>query len=104
MLLRILPARPALKITEQIFNREEAPVINLRIDKDHRTIGIIRDSAFQFYYPDNIEALKAAGASVVFISPFADDDFPDVDALYIGGGFRKPMRKFWLKRKISGKN
>jgi cobyrinic acid a,c-diamide synthase len=75
-----------LKMTEQ-FIKEEAPAYKLRIDKDCPTIGIIRDSAFQFYYPDNIEALRAAGASVVFISPFADDDFPNVDALYIGGGF-----------------
>jgi cobyrinic acid a,c-diamide synthase len=75
-----------LKIEEQLF-QTEAHVDKLRIDKDCPTIGIIRDSAFQFYYPDNIEALMAAGASVVFISPFAENDFPDVDALYIGGGF-----------------
>lgn len=75
-----------LKMAEQLI-KEESPVHRIRIDKDSPTIGIIRDSAFQFYYPDNIEALRAAGASVVFISPLSDDDFPDVDALYIGGGF-----------------
>ena len=50
-------------------------------------IGILRDSAFQFYYPENIEALEAAGAELVFMSPLADGEVPDVDALYIGGGF-----------------
>jgi cobyrinic acid a,c-diamide synthase len=50
-------------------------------------IGIIRDSAFQFYYPENIGALTAAGAEVVFLSPLAHDRLPDLDALYIGGGF-----------------
>ncbi len=50
-------------------------------------IGIIRDSAFQFYYPENIEALQAAGAETVIISPFTSANFPTVDALYIGGGF-----------------
>ncbi len=50
-------------------------------------IGIIRDSAFQFYYPDNIEALESEGAEVVFISPFENDTIPPLDALYIGGGF-----------------
>ena len=50
-------------------------------------IGIIRDSAFQFYYPENIDALTAAGADVVFISPLTDETMPDLDALYIGGGF-----------------
>ena len=51
------------------------------------TIGIIRDSAFQFYYPENIEALERAGARVVFFSPLAGGVFPDLDGLYIGGGF-----------------
>ena len=50
-------------------------------------IGIIRDSAFQFYYPDNIEALVSQGAEVIFISPFENDSIPLLDALYIGGGF-----------------
>jgi cobyrinic acid a,c-diamide synthase len=50
-------------------------------------IGIIRDSAFQFYYPENIEALQAAGAETMMISPFSTDSIPQVDALYIGGGF-----------------
>jgi len=50
-------------------------------------VGIIRDSAFQFYYPDNIEALVSQGAEVVFISPFESDTIPLLDALYIGGGF-----------------
>jgi len=50
-------------------------------------IGIIKDSAFQFYYPENIEALEAAGAKTIFISPLESDTIPPIDALYIGGGF-----------------
>jgi cobyrinic acid a,c-diamide synthase len=50
-------------------------------------IGIIRDSAFQFYYPENIAALEAAGAETVFFSPLTGDTIPPVDALYVGGGF-----------------
>lgn len=50
-------------------------------------IGIIKDSAFQFYYPDNIEALIMAGAETVFISASSNKTIPYVDALYIGGGF-----------------
>jgi cobyrinic acid a,c-diamide synthase len=50
-------------------------------------IGVIRDSAFQFYYPENLEALVQAGAKLVVTSPLFEDDLPDVDALYIGGGF-----------------
>jgi cobyrinic acid a,c-diamide synthase len=50
-------------------------------------IGIIRDSAFQFYYPENIETLKRAGAKIIEFSALIDDLPPLLDALYIGGGF-----------------
>jgi cobyrinic acid a,c-diamide synthase len=54
---------------------------------DPVTIGVIRDRAFQFYYPENIESLAASGARVVEISAIDEDKLPSVDALYIGGGF-----------------
>ncbi len=50
-------------------------------------IGVIRDSAFQFYYPENIEALVSRGAEIVYLSPLKDQKLPELDALYIGGGF-----------------
>lgn len=51
------------------------------------TVGVFRDSAFQFYYPENLAALAERGARIVEISPLRDDVLPDVDLLYIGGGF-----------------
>ncbi|OGW30698.1 MAG: cobyrinic acid a,c-diamide synthase [Nitrospirae bacterium GWF2_44_13] len=50
-------------------------------------IGVIRDSAFQFYYPENFEELKALGAEIIEISALKEKSLPDIDALYIGGGF-----------------
>ena len=50
-------------------------------------IGVIRDSAFQFYYPENFEALSGAGAELIEISALTGETLPKVDALYIGGGF-----------------
>jgi cobyrinic acid a,c-diamide synthase len=50
-------------------------------------IGIFRDEALNFYYPENLEALEGAGAVPVFISLLQDRTLPDVDALYFGGGF-----------------
>jgi cobyrinic acid a,c-diamide synthase len=50
-------------------------------------IGILRDAAFQFYYPDNLEALVDRGAVLVELSALSDGRLPALDALYIGGGF-----------------
>jgi cobyrinic acid a,c-diamide synthase len=50
-------------------------------------VGVIQDSAFQFYYPDNLEALEREGASLKVINALHDSALPDIDALYIGGGF-----------------
>ena len=51
-------------------------------------LGVVRDAAFQFYYPENFEALEQAGARLIFLNALADPELPpDVDALYLGGGF-----------------
>jgi cobyrinic acid a,c-diamide synthase len=56
-------------------------------DEEKLKIGIIKDSAFQFYYPENIEELQKRGAEIIEISVFKDSKLPELDALYIGGGF-----------------
>lgn len=50
-------------------------------------IGVIRDTAFQFYYPENLEELESRGAGIIDINALSDTALPDIDALYIGGGF-----------------
>jgi cobyrinic acid a,c-diamide synthase len=50
-------------------------------------IAVLRDEALSFYYPENLEALEEAGAELTFVSPLAARDLPEVDAVYIGGGF-----------------
>jgi cobyrinic acid a,c-diamide synthase len=50
-------------------------------------IGVARDAAFQFYYPDNLEALRAAGGEIVPWSPLNDARLPEVEGLYLGGGY-----------------
>ena len=51
------------------------------------SIGVAHDAAFQFYYRENLDLLRAAGAEIVFWSPLADRDVPDVAGFYFGGGY-----------------
>lgn len=62
-------------------------------DKDRPLIGILRDRSFSFYYPENLEALVEAGADLIEISALTDPALPDIDGLYIGGGFPEIMAK-----------
>jgi len=78
-----LPVSAALQ--ESILAKAES--LRHSDPKPRPRIAIIKDSAFQFYYPENIEALEAAGAKTLVISPLDSDTIPPIDALYIGGGF-----------------
>jgi len=85
-----LDLEKVLAIAEQAPPLTREPVYPWkRASKAYRqlTIGIIKDSAFQFYYPENLEALETRGASLVTISALHDTFLPELDGLYIGGGF-----------------
>lgn len=61
--------------------------------KDVVKIGILRDAAFQFYYSENLEALERAGAEIVPINAMTAQTLPEIDGLYIGGGFPETSAK-----------
>jgi cobyrinic acid a,c-diamide synthase len=50
-------------------------------------IGILQDAAFQFYYSENLEALERAGGELIYVNAMRDSVLPELDGLYIGGGF-----------------
>jgi cobyrinic acid a,c-diamide synthase len=76
-LLASARSAPAVEFADHPARRAGEPV----------TIGVFRDRAFSFYYPENLEALEEQGAELVFISPLEDERLPEVDGLYAGGGF-----------------
>jgi cobyrinic acid a,c-diamide synthase len=50
-------------------------------------IGIASDAAFSFIYQANLDLLRAMGARLLFFSPLADAELPDVDSIYLPGGY-----------------
>ncbi len=50
-------------------------------------IALARGEAFGFYYPEDLEAFEAAGAVLVPFDPLRDATLPEVDGLFVGGGF-----------------
>jgi len=76
-ILTVARNAPALPVALPI----KTPVARARV-----VIGVARDDAFCFYYQDNLDRLARAGAQIQFFSPM-QDTLPDVDALYLGGGY-----------------
>jgi cobyrinic acid a,c-diamide synthase len=69
---------PGVRIPQGLFRQAGSrPVV----------VGIARDRAFGFYYPDDLEALERAGAELVFFDTLRDAQLPCVDGFIIGGGF-----------------
>jgi cobyrinic acid a,c-diamide synthase len=87
---RYLDLEKVIDIANQASPLHWQPVrATSRVSKAYRepVVGIIRDSAFQFYYPENLEALEKRGARLVHVDSLRDRELPYLDALYIGGGF-----------------
>jgi len=77
-ILTIAKGAPELSIP--VRDRAPKPVRIARV-------GVMRDRVFSFYYPENLEALSDAGVEVVPLDVLAARTLPDLDGLYIGGGF-----------------
>jgi len=80
-LLETAKAAPDLeRPSETVFSPRE-------IEGEAPVIGVALDEAFNFYYHDNLELLEMAGAKIEYFSPVNDSKLPDVDGLYLGGGY-----------------
>lgn len=89
-LLRL--AQPA-QIPAQILHNPQPNKVEAAIAPVHPArpdavrLGIARDAAFCFYYDANLQALQTAGAELVPFSPLSDRLPPDLDGVYLGGGY-----------------
>lgn len=79
-IMEIAGSAPLLPVTADFLTSQT-------VKPDPVRIGVIRDSAFSFYYPENLEQLVQAGGELVAINALDDQILPDLDALFIGGGF-----------------
>jgi len=76
------------KIIQICKNVSELPKVQAKkIKKPIATVAVALDSSFNFYYHDNLEALRREGAKLKFFSPVTDKKIPKCDLIYIGGGF-----------------
>ncbi|MGM0554177.1 MAG: cobyrinate a,c-diamide synthase [Pseudomonadota bacterium] len=66
---------------------EPEPIPEIAYELKGVRIGIARDAVFAFAYPGNLDLLRAMGAQLVFFSPVAGDRLPDVDAVWLPGGY-----------------
>jgi hypothetical protein len=66
-------------------------------------VAVASGPAFSFVYRENLELLRAAGAETVFFDPTTEEDLPEgTDALYLGGGFRRPMQRPSPRTRLCG--
>ncbi len=76
-LVEIAKLAPEMKITGTLPKFKKIP--------DHR-IGVVYDDAFRFYYAETLSQISSLG-NLVYIDAIRDKSIPDIDALFIGGGF-----------------
>lgn len=74
------------------INSNLEPIWN-KLNKQPVKIGVAFDEVFNFYYKENIESLEANNAKIEYFSPLNDENLPDVDGLYIGGGYPELFSK-----------
>ncbi|HIM58180.1 MAG TPA: cobyrinate a,c-diamide synthase [Gammaproteobacteria bacterium] len=61
--------------------------VKFSIVKKSLTVAVAKDSAFGFYYPDDLNAFESLGVDLVYFDTLQDAQLPKADALFIGGGF-----------------
>ena len=91
----------AVNITKDIGKNEQVDITQhsgsgIEVDITHCsddtilvdiTLAVARDSAFCFYYKENIEQFEKLGVNIQYFSPLEDKQLPDADGILLGGGY-----------------
>ena len=72
------PISPSPIVEETVHSDPNSPPVK---------VGILKDNAFQFYYPENLIALEKEGAEIIEFDSMNDNSLKPIDILYIAGGF-----------------
>ena len=92
------------KIIQICKNVPQLPKVqSKKFKKPTVTVAVALDSSFNFYYHDNLEALRREGARIKFFSPVSDKKIPRCDLIYIGGGFPEVLGNSLEKNSIMRK-
>lgn len=88
-------ARKTIEIDKLLALAEECKELKVKEEKLYTPvkrkgvrIGVAKDSAFCFFYEDNLSLLEKAGAKLIYFSPLKDKVLPgDIDGLLLPGGY-----------------
>ncbi len=81
------------RISEVMVDIQPIVKHTVSVTKTKLRIGLLVDAAFQFYYSENLEALEKEGAELIPINALEEQALPELDGLYIGGGFPETSAK-----------
>lgn len=78
-----------------IKNKENK--IEKKNNKYNLKIALAKDSAFGFYYQDDLDTFNKLGAEIIYFDTLKADKLPTVDGLFLGGGFPETHLKYLAK-------
>lgn len=83
-----------LLVSKSTYTLNKCQTIKATKSKQPLKLGLAKDAAFNFYYEENIELLRACGVEIIEFSPMTDDHIPNnLNGLYLGGGFPEKFAK-----------